>query len=286
MAVSEAAHNGIPDLRNGNDAAPLLCVQNLSVAFADRGSGWGRGAARTVVDAVSFEVRAGETLGLVGESGSGKTTVGRAVLALVPRSCGSVRFEGADVGELRGPRLKAFRRRAQIIFQDPGGSLDPRVRVWETVAEPLIVHEAARGRDELRSRAAAALERCGLGREALDRYPHQFSGGQKQRIAIARALVLSPALVVCDEPTSALDVSVQAQVLNLLSELQRELGMAYLFISHDLGVVGHMCHRIAVMRAGKIIEIGERDEVLGGAKDDYTRSLLAAASAGAGALTT
>ncbi len=238
------------------------------------------------VDDVSFELGAGETLGLVGESGSGKTTVGRAVLRLIPRTGGEIVFDGSDVGTLKGPSLKSFRRRAQIIFQDPGGSLDPRFRVWETVAEPLLVHGLARGRDELRSKAAAALERCGLDSGALDRYPHQFSGGQRQRVAIARALVLSPALVVCDEPTSALDVSVQAQVLNLLSDLQRELGMAYLFISHDLGVVGHMCHRIAVMRAGRIVEIGDRDEVLERPREPYTRSLLGAASAGAGAATT
>jgi len=230
------------------------------------------------VEGVSFDVAAGETLGLVGESGSGKTTVGRAVLRLIPRASGEVLFDGADVGSLSGARLRAFRRRAQIIFQDPGGSLDPRVRIWETVAEPLVVHDLAEGRDELRARAAAALERCGMERDSLDRYPHQFSGGQRQRIAIARALVLSPALVVCDEPTSALDVSMQAQVLNLLSDLQRDTGMAYLFISHDLGVVGHLCHRIAVMKSGRIVEIGPRDEVLGNPRDPYTQTLLAAAS--------
>ncbi len=259
---------------------PLLSVRRLRVEFADR-AGLFKSGRRAVVQDVAFDLGAGETLGLVGESGSGKTTVGRAVLRLIPRAAGDVRFEGRDIAGLSGADLRQFRRRAQIIFQDPGGSLDPRIRIWETVAEPLIVHGLAKGRENLRNAAAAALERCGLDRAVLDRYPHQFSGGQRQRIAIARALVLSPRLVVCDEPTSALDVSMQAQVLNLLSDLQRDTGMAYLFISHDLGVVGHLCHRIAVMKAGRIIEIGTRDEVLGSPREEYTKTLLAASGAGA-----
>jgi ABC-type microcin C transport system duplicated ATPase subunit YejF len=228
------------------------------------------------VDGVSFVVERGKTLGLVGESGCGKTTVGRAVLRLMPATSGVVEFEGEDVLGASGGRMAALRRRMQIVFQDPGGSLNPRMRVEEVVGEPLIVHEPKLSRREVRKRAGEMLDRCGMTEGAMERYPHEFSGGQKQRIAIARALMLSPSLLVCDEPTSALDVSVQAQVLNLLADLQRDMGLSYLFISHDMAVVNQMCDRIAVMNAGKIVEEGEREKIMTAAEHPYTKKLLAA----------
>jgi ABC-type microcin C transport system duplicated ATPase subunit YejF len=176
----------------------------------------------------------------------------------------------------KGVGLRQLRRRVQMIFQDPAGSLNPRMRVGDIVAEPLVVHGEGGTKEELVARVRSLLERCGMPAASMDRYPHQFSGGQRQRIAIARALALTPELIVCDEPTSALDVSIQAQILNLLKDLQKERGLSYLFISHDMGVVQHMCDRIAVMKAGKIVEMGTREEVLGSPREDYTRTLLAA----------
>ncbi|MFM8640404.1 MAG: ABC transporter ATP-binding protein [Planctomycetota bacterium] len=227
------------------------------------------------VDGVSFSIARGETLGLVGESGCGKTTVGRTVLALQPATGGQVLFEGKDVFRQDAASLRRMRRDMQIIFQDPGGSLNPRMRVGTIVGEPLEVHGLASG-DELRSRVEQLIERCGLGRAALDRYPHEFSGGQRQRIGIARALALEPKLIVCDEPTSALDVSVQSEILNLLADLQDQLGLSYLFISHDMAVIHHVCDRIAVMKDGRIVEEGTRDEVIGAPRDGYTKRLLLA----------
>lgn len=257
--------------------AELLRVSDLRVHYPVR-----KGILQRVrgvvkaVDGVSLTLRAGESLGLVGESGSGKTTVGRAVLALIKATGGSVLFDGQDVLTARGARLKALRRQMQIIFQDPGGSLNPRMTVERVVGEPLVVHGLAGGRDELREKVHSTLERCGMPRSAAERYPHEFSGGQKQRLAIARALILRPRFIVCDEPTSALDVSVQAQILNLLSDLQSEFQLAYLFISHDMAVVRHMCTRIAVMYRGKIVEEGTREAVVGNPSHPYTRSLLSA----------
>ena len=254
----------------------LLDVRDLKVHFPVR-----RGILQRIVDhkravdGVSFTIARGETLGLVGESGCGKTTVGRAILRLVPATGGEVRFDGRDVFSLGGTSLRQMRREMQIIFQDPGGSLNPRMRVSRIVGEPMEVHGIARG-DELRERVERLLERCGLWAGAADRYPHEFSGGQKQRIGIARALALEPRLIVCDEPTSALDVSIQSQILNLLADLQDEFGLSYLFISHDMAVIHHICDRIAVMWNGKIVEEGSRDAVIGSPKHPYTQALLSA----------
>ena len=256
---------------------PLLTVQDLRVHFPvrtgllQRTTDWVR-----AVDGVSLHVARGRTLGLVGESGCGKTTVGRAVLRLLPASGGSVTFDGIDVLAASARAMRALRRRMQIVFQDPGGSLNPRMRIGAAVAEPLLVHEPGLGRGETAQRVGEMLERCGMPASCTDRYPHEFSGGQKQRLAIARALMLHPAFIVCDEPTSALDVSVQAQVLNLLADLQRDLGLSYLFISHDMAVVNQMCDRIAVMQDGRIVEEGDRDRIMNRPEQPYTQRLLAA----------
>ena len=260
-----------------SDQPILLEVKNLKTWFPIR-----RGLLqRTVghvkaVDDVSFYVRRGETLGLVGESGCGKTTVGRTILRLIPNSGGEVRFDGKDVFGAGTLDLRRLRREMQIIFQDPGGSLNPRMRVGGIIGEPLEVHGITKGEDETRARVEELLVKCGLWKQAADRYPHEFSGGQRQRIGIARALSLNPRLIVCDEPTSALDVSIQSQILNLLGDLQQEMGLSYLFISHDMAVIHHICDRIAVMYNGKIVEEGARDEVIRNPKHEYTRALLSA----------
>ena len=234
----------------GTNARPILEVENLKTHFPVR-----QGILQRVVDhvravdGINFSIQPGETLGLVGESGCGKTTVGRSILRLVPATDGVVRYEGDDVFSMNAREMRAIRRKMQIIFQDPAGSLNPRMRVGRIVGEPLEVHGIAKG-DELRTRVEQLLERCGLWKQAADRYPHEFSGGQRQRIGIARALALEPKLIVCDEPTSALDVSIQSQILNLLADLQEEFGLSYLFISHDMAVIHHVCKRIAVMYDG------------------------------------
>ena len=257
-------------------SSPLLSVRDLKTHFPVK-----RGILqRTVghvkaVDGVSFDLAPGETLGLVGESGCGKTTVGRTVLRLLPATGGEVIFDGKSVFQQSAVNMRALRREMQIIFQDPGGSLNPRMRVGRLVGEPLVVHGLATG-DELRSRVEDLLERCGLWKQAADRYPHEFSGGQRQRIGIARALAVEPRLIVCDEPTSALDVSIQSQILNLLDDLQDEFGLSYLFISHDMAVVHHVCDRIAVMFNGRIVEVGPRDQVIHDPQHDYTKALLSA----------
>jgi ABC-type glutathione transport system ATPase component len=260
------------------DNHPLLSVQDLRVEFPVRSGVLRRltGSVRAV-DGVSFEMRRGETLGLVGESGCGKTTAGRAILRLIAAKSGHVSFGGVDVLRASAPALRRLRARMQIIFQDPAGSLNPRMRIGAIVGEPLGVHRVVRGRGATRKRAAELLSSCGMpGEHVLDRYPHEFSGGQRQRICIARALATRPEFIVCDEPTSALDVSVQAQILNLLKDLQRDLGLSLLFISHDMGVVQHMCDHIAVMRGGKIVEMGTREDVIGAPRHEYTRTLLSA----------
>ncbi len=228
------------------------------------------------VDGVSFKVHEGETLGLVGESGCGKTTVGRSLLRLIPATGGTVHFDGTDVLHAGGMELRRLRREMQIIFQDPAGSLNPRMRIASIVGEPLRVHKMCTDKDELRERVEALLVKCGMPRLAADRYPHEFSGGQRQRIGIARALALEPKFIVCDEPTSALDVSIQSQILNLLADLRDDLGLSYLFISHDMAVIQHICDRVAVMYKGKIVEQGSREEVIENPQHMYTKALLSA----------
>ena len=254
---------------------PVLEIDDFAVHFPIR-----KGFLRRVVgqvravDGVSLQVAAGETLALVGESGCGKTTLARAVLRLIEPTRGVARLNGETLGTLRGEALRRMRARMQIVFQDPFSSLNPRMRVGDIVEEgmaALLPELDARARA---TRAAALLDQVGLPRDAAARYPHEFSGGQRQRIAIARALAVNPKLLILDEPTSALDVSVQAQILNLLADLQAEHGLAYLFITHNLAVVGYLAHRVAVMRAGAIVEQGETRQVLTQPRADYTRLLL------------
>ena len=227
------------------------------------------------VDGISFHVDKGETLGLVGESGSGKSTACRAVLQLLKPTSGSVKFEGEEIAGLGRRELRPLRREMQMIFQDPYASLNPRKRVGQIVGDQLKIQKVASGSD-LRKRVEALLDRVGLSPEHYNRFPHEFSGGQRQRIGIARALALEPKLVICDEPVSALDVSIQAQIVNLLDDLQDELGLTYVFVAHDIGVVRHISDRIAVMNHGKIVETGDADQVCEHPRDDYTKKLLAA----------
>jgi oligopeptide/dipeptide ABC transporter ATP-binding protein len=227
------------------------------------------------VNDVSFTIGHGETLGLVGESGCGKTTAGRCVLRLVEPTAGTVAFDGIDVTALGGHELRRLRRRMQIIFQDPYSSLNPRFTVSEIVGEAIRLHGLARGRAAVRARVQELLDRVGLQGDAVNRYPHEFSGGQRQRIGIARALAVEPEFIVCDEAVSALDVSIQAQILNLIEELQRELGLSYLFIAHDLAVVKHVSDRVAVMYLGEIVEHATADELYANPQHPYTRALLA-----------
>jgi oligopeptide transport system ATP-binding protein len=227
------------------------------------------------VDGISFSVNKGETLGLVGESGSGKSTACRAVLQLLKPTSGSVKFDGREIAGLGRRELRPLRRELQMIFQDPYASLNPRKRVGQIVGDQLKIQKVASGK-ELRTRVEALLERVGLSPEHYNRFPHEFSGGQRQRIGIARALALEPKLVFCDEPVSALDVSIQAQIVNLLDDLQDEMGLTYVFVAHDIGVVRHISDRIAVMNHGKIVETGDADQVCEHPRDEYTKKLLAA----------
>jgi len=260
-------------------AETLIEVRDLRVHFPvrDGGLGLGRKPARVVraVDGVDLEIARGETLGLVGESGCGKSTTGRAILQLVRPTTGSVLFRGRDLVVLRGRELRAMRRHMQMVFQNPYASLDPRMTVGGIVAEPLRVHGLARGR-ALQERVAQLLELVGLDPAHIRRFPHEFSGGQRQRVGIARSLALEPEFIVADEPISALDVSIQAQILNLLQELQAKLGLTYLFIAHDLAAVRHVSDRTAVMYLGKIVEVGSSKEIVQQPLHPYTQALLSA----------
>ena len=246
------------------------------MTFPGQRSGFARPEPFVAVKGASFELNRSETLGIVGESGSGKTTLARAVLRLITPAGGRVRFRGDDLATASRKRLRRLRAGMQIIFQDPAASLNPTMRIGSIVAEPLAIHGRGGTRSQRRRLAEGLLDRCGMPANALHRYPHQFSGGQRQRIAIARALALNPALIVCDEPTSALDVSIQAQVINLLQDLQDEFGLAYLFISHDMAVVSHICHRVAVMKSGEIVETGPTRRVIDDPQHPYTQKLIGA----------
>ena len=259
---------------NGN----LLEVNNLKMYFpVTSGIVLQRKVADVkAVDDVSFFIKKGETLGLVGESGCGKTTTGRAILQLYKPTAGQVLFENQDLTQLDNSSMRAMRRKMQIIFQDPYGSLNPRMTCGDIVGEPLKVHKMTSGKGEYRDRVSELLTVVGLNPYMADRYPHEFSGGQRQRIGIARALAVNPSFIVCDEPVSALDVSIQAQVINLLEELQDQFGLTYLFIAHDLSVVRHISDRVAVMYLGHIVEIAERNELYENPLHPYTKALLSA----------
>ncbi len=256
---------------------PLLRVKDLVKNFPVRRGLLSRAAEQVhAVDRVSFEIAAGETLGLVGESGCGKSTTGRCILRLTEPSAGEVWFDGRDVTALSGAALRALCRDMQIIFQDPYASLDPRMKVGAIIGEALIIHRLANSPRQFEERIVELLETVGLGADHMRHYPHEFSGGQRQRIGIARALAVSPKLIVCDEPVSALDVSIQAQVINLLEDLQQKFGLTYLFIAHDLSVVEHISTRVAVMYLGRIVETAAADDLYAAPKHPYTQALLSA----------
>jgi peptide/nickel transport system ATP-binding protein len=256
---------------------PLLQVNDLKKHFPIRGKLFGRSTSRVyAVDGVSFEIARGETLSLVGESGCGKSTVGRAILRLFNITAGQVVLDGQRIDALSTERLRRIRRRVQVVFQDPFSSLNPRLRVRDILAEPIRNFGLAKSAAELEAKVASLMDTVRLPRDALSRRPHEFSGGQRQRICIARALAAEPDLIVCDEAVSALDVSVKAQIVNLLQDLQREFGLALLFISHDLAIVEHMTHRVAVMYLGKIVEMAPRNLIFASPKHPYTKALLSA----------
>ncbi|MFK4446019.1 oligopeptide/dipeptide ABC transporter ATP-binding protein [Caballeronia udeis] len=250
----------------------LLEVISLTKRYPASGGGF-RAQTVKAVESVNFQLQRGETLGLIGESGCGKSTLGRVLGQLAPATSGQIRFDGRDISKSSRRELRELRQQIQIIFQDPYGSLNPRMTIRDIVVEPLRNFGIARG-VEAENIAVRMLNLCGLGRSVLDRYPREFSGGQRQRIGIARALVLKPKFVVADEPVSALDVSIQAQVINLLKDLQRELGMTYLFIGHDMAVVKHVSDRVAVMYLGRVVEIGTMQQVYGNPRHPYTKVLL------------
>ena len=259
------------------NSPPLLEVSRLTKHFPIRRGLLGGVAGHVqAVTNVSFALKTGETLGLVGESGCGKTTIGRAILRLIEPTAGEIKFEGQNLAGLSQGEMRPYRKKMQIIFQDPYSSLNPRMTVEQIIAEGLIVHEMARGAHERREIVQNLLKRTGLPAQAIERYPHEFSGGQRQRIGIARALAVNPMFIVCDEAVSALDVSVQAQIINLLIDLQAETGISYLFIAHDLSIVEHISQRVAVMYLGHIVEIAETKDLFADPRHPYTKALLSA----------
>ncbi|HVU03375.1 MAG TPA: oligopeptide/dipeptide ABC transporter ATP-binding protein [Polyangiaceae bacterium] len=269
------APGGVEDDAPGARVAPILRVERLTKAYSVKSGWFGKGRVLRAVDDVSLYVRPGETLGLVGESGSGKTTLGRTILRLVTPTVGRIVFDGAEITNLSRGALRPHRKKMQIVFQDPYASLDPRLTIRETLAEPFLIHRMAH-RSEIDGRVARLLERVGLPPEAMHRLPREFSGGQRQRIGIARALATEPKFVVCDEPVSALDMSIQAQIVNLLLDLQEEQKLAYLFVSHDLKIVEYLSHRVAVMYLGRIVEVGPTASLFERRLHPYTRALASA----------